>query len=153
VLKMSVSKRGANELRKGNYFIPDEEKEPYMVLGIEHSKSGKHGHAKNRIECIGLFNKKKMSVLVTEHDMIDVPEIVKKQGQFVDVDPENKIAHVMDLEDNNVYEVDYPMDEEEVDTLGKLQQLAENKDLLSEASCEYWDVMNKKFVTRVIINK
>jgi translation initiation factor 5A len=151
---MSISKRGANELRKGNYFIPDGEKEPYMVMGVEHSKSGKHGHAKNRIECVGLFNKKKISVLVTAHDMVDVPEIVKKQGQVVDVDGANKIAHVMDLDDNNVYEMDYPIDEEgDADTLKKLAEIEENKDLASNANCEYWDVMNKKFVTRITINK
>jgi translation initiation factor 5A len=150
---MSISKRQSNSLKKGNYFIPEGEHEPFLVLSIEHSKSGKHGHAKNRIECIGLFNKKKKSITNPADDMVDVPEIVKKQGQMISVNKNDQVAQVMNFEDSTVYDVDYPLDPDEVDVFKKLEQLEQDQDLCSVATCEYWETMGKKFLTRVSIEK
>jgi translation elongation factor P/translation initiation factor 5A len=143
----------ASKLKRGNYFINPEDNEPYMCQTNDHSKSGKHGHAKSRIGCVGLFSQKKKTLLFTADESLDVPEILKKTGQITDVDLNGKIVHVMDVEDYNTYEVAFPLDEEDVDTLGKLQRIAENPDLAGDSQIEYWDVLNKKFVTRVSINK
>lgn len=151
---MSITKRAGNTLRRGNYFIPDGEKEPFLVLNIEHSKSGKHGHAKNRVECISLFNKKKKSVLFPADDMVDIPEIIKKSGQLIDLDKTGQVAHVMDLADNNMYDVEYPLDmENDADLAKKIGELEVNPDDCSRAIVEFWDVMNKKFLTRISIEK
>ncbi len=151
---MSITKRAGNSLRRGNYFIPEGETEPFLVLGIEHSKSGKHGHAKNRVDCISLFNKKKKSVLFPADDMVDIPEIIKKTGQLIDLDKTNQIAHVMDLNDNNMYDVDYPLDmENDADLAKKISELEANPDDCSRAIVEYWDVLNKKFLTRITLEK
>ena len=51
--------------KKGNYFVPVGATEPFQVLTNDHSKSGKHGHAKSRIGCVGLFSGKKKSISMT----------------------------------------------------------------------------------------
>jgi translation initiation factor 5A len=146
-------KKNANQLKKGNYFISPEDNEPYLVQDNEHSKSGKHGHAKSRITCVGLFTTKKKQFLFTADEQIDIPEILKKNGQLVDIDPEKKLVHVMDVETYETYEVAYPLDDSETVSLNKLEQLSNNKDLLGESQVEFWDVLGRKFVTRVIINQ
>jgi translation initiation factor 5A len=148
-----MARTTAGKLKKGNYFINPEDNEPYLVQTNDHSKSGKHGHAKNRIGCIGLFSQKKKTLLFTADDSIDIPEILKKQGQLTSVDPQNKTVMIMDVADYNTYEVSYPFDEEDTQSLEKLQEIVDNPDLIGETTIEYWDVMNKKFITRVAINK
>lgn len=148
-----MGRTNASKLKRGNYFINPEDNEPYMCQTNDHSKSGKHGHAKSRIGCVGLFTQKKKTLLFTADESLDVPEILKKTGQVTSVDPTNRIINIMDVEDFNSYEVSYPLDEEEVDILNKLQQLVENPDLAGDTTIEYWDVLNKKFVTRVSFNK
>lgn len=150
---MSITKKQASQIKKGGYFMIEGESEPFMLLSSEHAKSGKHGHAKNRIECVGLFTGKRKSVNYASDEMLDVPEILKKQGQVVDINPDVKKVTIMDLQDLQTIEIDYPVDEEDTDVMTKLAQLVENKDLMGEAQVEYWDVMGKKFVTRVLITK
>jgi translation initiation factor 5A len=143
-----MARKSANNLKKGNYFIW--ENEPFMVLTNDHSKSGKHGHAKSRIGCRGLFTKKKKSLTMTADTNVEIPEILKRNGQLVDVDQSAQTASVMDNETYETFEVDFPLDEDDEVNLSKLRKVIEDPDLMGDTQIEFWDVMSRKFITRVI---
>jgi len=112
----------ATEIRKGTIIII--EKEPCTVKNFDISKTGKHGHAKVRIEAVGVFDNKKKVIVVPGHERFEVPLIKKLKGQVLSV-KEDK-ASVMDLESFETIEVTIPE--------GLKGQLAENENV------EYWDV-------------
>jgi translation initiation factor 5A len=142
---MSLRRTSANKLKKGNYFMVDGE--PCSVLATEHSKSGKHGHAKMRISCVGLFDKKKRSVMFTADSMVDMPEITKRSGQITDITDDTVI--VMDLESYETITCDWPTDEE--DAIKKLESLKSDPEKIGDSQAEFWDVIGKKIIRRVII--
>ncbi|MCP4764221.1 MAG: translation initiation factor IF-5A [archaeon] len=148
---MSLRKSPAGNLKKGNYFMVGEgaAAEPCMVLGTEHSKSGKHGHAKNRVSCVGLFDKKKRSLVFSSGGMVDIPEINKRSGQITNIT--EKTVVLMDLESFEEIEAIWPIDSD-VD-IKKLKQLMENIDDIGDSQVEYWDVVGRKIITRVMIQK
>ena len=143
-----MARKSANQLKKGNYFIYEDE--PYIVQSNDHSKSGKHGHAKSRIGCENLFTQKKKSFTFTANTTFDVPEIIKRSGQVVNINAADKMVTTMDLETYETIDIMYPVDDDEV-VLGKLQQLVDDPALMAESSVEFWTVMGKSFVTRVMI--
>jgi len=145
-----MARKSANNLKRGNYFVY--EGEPYLVLTNDHSKSGKHGHAKSRIGCQGLFTKKKKSLTMTADTNVDVPEIEKRVGQLVDIMENDQIVHVMDLETYETLEIMYPFEDDELN-LRKLKELIDDHDLQGESTIEFWTVMGRSFVTRVVLPK
>lgn len=145
-----MARKSASNLKKGNYYIY--EGEPYLVLSNDHSKSGKHGHAKSRIGCVGLFTKKKKSLTMTADTSVEVPEIEKKTGQLLDINENDQIVHIMDLETYESIEVMYPFEDDELN-LKKLTKLIGDHELQGECTIDFWTVMGKSFVTRVILPK
>jgi len=145
-----MARKSANNLKRGNYYIY--EGEPYLVLTNDHSKSGKHGHAKSRIGCVGLFTKKKKSLTFTADTNLEVPEIEKRVGQLVDIMENDQIVHVMDLETYETLEIMYPFEDDELN-LRKLKELMDDHDLQGESTIEFWTVMGRSFVTRVVLPK
>lgn len=146
---MSLRKSPAGNLKKGNYFMVGEgvAAEPCMVLGTEHSKSGKHGHAKNRVSCIGLFDKKKRSLVFSSGGMVDIPEINKRSGQITNVTTE--AVTLMDLESYEEIEALWPIDNDV--EIKKLKKLMGNLDDLGDSQAEFWNVVGRKIITRVMI--
>lgn len=69
---------------------------PCTVRSMDISKTGKHGHAKCRIEAIGIFDNKKRVLVVPGHERMEIPLIEKKKAQILSVTGER--ASVMDLE-------------------------------------------------------
>jgi translation initiation factor 5A len=141
-----MARKTASNLKKGNYYVY--EGEPFLVLSNAHSKSGKHGHAKSRIGCVGLFTKKKKSLTMTADTSVVIPEIEKRQGQLIDVMEEEKLCSVMDNENYETLEVMYPFDDDEVN-INKLNEVIKEGDY-GEVSIEFWTVMGKSFITRVV---
>ncbi len=140
---MSLRRIPAGNLKKGNYFLSDSE--VCNVLDVQHSKSGKHGHAKNRVSCVGLFDKKKRSLIFSSGAMVDVPEIKKSVGQITDVG--ETTVTIMDLETYETFDAEYPVDEV---ALKKVKALLENPDDIGESQAEYWDVVGRRLVTRIM---
>ena len=141
---MSLRKVPAGNLKKGSYFV-EENGEVCNVLDVQHSKSGKHGHAKNRVSCVGLFDKKKRSIVFSSGAMVDVPEINKSTGQITDITDDKVI--MMDLETFETFEANYPIDEI---PLRKINELKQDIESIGESQAEYWEVMGKKLVTRIL---
>jgi len=120
----------ATEAKVGISIIIDGE--PYTVRKTDTSKTGKHGHAKCRIEATGILSGQKKILAVPGHDKFEVPMIDKRKGQVLSVN-DNK-ASIMDLESYETLEVDYP---EEF-----------NGQLAANDNVEYWDVEGRKIIKR-----
>lgn len=107
------------------------ENEPYTIKKMDVSKTGKHGHAKVRIEATGIINDQKKVFVVPGHERIEIPMINKNKGQVLSVG--NKVS-VMNLESFETLEIDCP---EEIKN-----QLEENSNV------EYWDIEGRKIIKR-----
>jgi translation initiation factor 5A len=94
------------ELKEGRYVIIDDE--PCVIKGISHSKPGKHGSAKARVDAIGIFDNQKRSMVSPVTAKIYVPTVVRKTGQVLTVG-ENSVQ-LMDMGDYSTIEV--PITEE-----------------------------------------
>ncbi len=107
---------------------------PCTVRSNDISKTGKHGHAKCRMEVIGVFDGKKRVGVIPGHEKLEVPMVEKRKAQVLSVS-ENK-ASVMDLESFET--LDLPFKEELKDSLKEEKQV------------EYWDIEGQKAITRVL---
>lgn len=98
------------------------------------SKTGKHGHAKCRMEIIGIFDGKKRVNVVPGDEKLEVPLVEKRKAQVLSVS--EKSASVMDLESYETVDLPFPSNLKE--------KLAEEKQV------EYWDIEGKKSIMRVL---
>src|SRR6056297_3244114 len=121
----------ATEAKKGTNIIVDGNS--CTVKNIDISKTGKHGHAKCKIEAVGIINNQKKVFVVPGHEKLQVPNVEKRKAQVLSKG--DKKANIMDLENFETLEVQCP-DE------GVFEQLEEN------GNCEYWDVEGEKIIKR-----
>lgn len=110
------------------------EKEPYTVKKVDISKTGKHGHAKVRIEAVGIFSSQKKVFVTPGHDRLEVPLINKNKGQVLSIN--DKKANVMDLETFETFEI--PISPEM------------DKELKENSKVEYWEIDGRRLVKRKI---
>jgi len=71
------------ELKEGRYVIIDDE--PCIIKGISHSKPGKHGSAKARVDAVGIFDAQKRSIVQPVTTKIYVPTVERRTGQVLSV--------------------------------------------------------------------
>jgi translation initiation factor 5A len=121
----------ATEAKVGTNIIVDGM--PCTVKSIDVSKTGKHGHAKCRIEAVGIITGNKKVFVVPGHERLEVPLVEKRKAQVLSK-ADNKVS-VMDLESFETIEIVCP--EKEV-----YDSLEEN------GNCEYWDIEGEKIVKR-----
>jgi len=121
----------ATEIRVGTNILVDGV--PCVVKNMDVSKTGKHGHAKCRIEAVGIITGTKKVFVVPGHERIEVPSVDKRKGQILS--KADGKASIMDLESFETIEV--PCPDETV-----FAELEEN------GNCEYWDVEGEKIVKR-----
>ena len=120
----------ATEAKVGTNIILDGR--PSTVKKIDISKTGKHGHAKARIEAVGMIDGNKKIIVVPGHERLEVPLVDKRKGQVLSIG--DKIS-LMDLESFETIDVDCPEDEV--------------KSMLEEGgNAEYWDIEGVKIVKR-----
>ena len=113
---------GATEARVGTNIIY--EGTTYTIKKIDISKTGKHGHAKCRIEAVNMLTGSKKVFVVPGHDRFEVPLVNKNKAQVLSIKDDR--VSVMDLESFETIEVTVPEDLK--------GQLAENDNV------EYWDI-------------
>lgn len=121
----------ATEAKAGTNIVVDGM--PCVVKSIDISKTGKHGHAKCRVEAVGIIAGQKKVFVVPGHERLEVPLVDKRKAQVMSKS-DGKVT-LMDLESFETLEVDCP--DAEV-----FEQLEEN------GNCEYWDVEGEKIVKR-----
>jgi translation initiation factor 5A len=82
----------AGTLKEGGYVMMDGA--ACKIVGMQISRPGKHGHAKIRMEAIGLIDNKRRIEVFPGHDNKEVPIVEKENAQVLSV--ANGIANVMD---------------------------------------------------------
>jgi len=142
---MSIRRTEIQKLKSGQYIMVDEE--PCIIKATERSKSGKHGHAKVRVVCVGVFDNNKRSLTIPSGHMVEIPEIIKGTAQINFIE-ENSI-NIMDLETYESVDVNWPA-EENLKT--KIKELQADPGKMSLAQVEYWQLAGKTLINRVIIN-
>ena len=93
-----------NELKIGSFVLIDDV--PCKVVSTTHSKPGKHGAPKIRLEATGLIDGRRRSIVSSADSRVEVPIISKKNAQVISVS-ENK-ASVMDLESYETFDIEIP---------------------------------------------
>lgn len=126
-----MKKEHASGLKTGNYVIF--EGQAYIVKSIQISKTGKHGHAKARIEAVGIMDGRKIVKIMPGHDAVDVPIIEKKNAQVLSTHDE--VASVMDMESYETFDMKIPEELKE--------QVKEGVQVL------YWTVLNDRIIKQV----
>ncbi|MFX0038610.1 MAG: translation initiation factor IF-5A [Promethearchaeota archaeon] len=142
---MSIRRTEIQKLKTGQYIMVDEE--PCIIKSTERSKSGKHGHAKVRVTCVGMFDNNKRSLTIPSGHMVEVPEITKGNAQINFIE-ENSI-NIMDLESYESFDVKWPQEEE---LKSKLKELQSNPSKISTTQVEYWQLAGKTLINRVFSN-
>ncbi len=119
----------ATEVKSGTAIIVDGVS--CIVRSIDISKTGKHGHAKCRIEAVGILKGQKKVFVIPGHDRLEVPNLDKRKGQVLSVGDN---VSLMDMESFET--LDVPCDDE------LKSQLEANSNV------EYWDVEGDKIIKR-----
>ena len=109
---------------------------PCITKSNDISKTGKHGHAKCRIEAISILDGKKKDFACGGHDRLDCPLIEKKRAQLLSI-AENK-ASIMDMESFETTEIAMPAEDELRNELHEGDQV------------EYWTIEGARIIKRKI---
>jgi translation initiation factor 5A len=125
---MNTTMEEVVKLRKGRYIVVDDH--PCKIVNIQTSATGKHGHAKSRIDSISLFDGSKKILLKPSDAKVDVPIVEKKQAQVLSVSGKN--VQLMDLASYETFDLEIP----------------ENMALNPSETIYYWIVMGKRLLER-----
>jgi translation initiation factor 5A len=128
---MTTKNVGANTLKSGSYLII--EGVACKVGSIQVSRPGKHGHAKMRIEGVGIMDGKKRITVLPGHDNVEVPVIEKLSAQVLSVKGNN--ANVMDAETYETFDIKIP-DELKADCVAGCNIL-------------YWQVLKDRLMKQI----
>ncbi|MEA3295057.1 MAG: translation initiation factor IF-5A [Euryarchaeota archaeon] len=102
-------------LKEGRYVIIDDE--PCVIKSVSHSKPGKHGSAKARVDAVGIFDNQKRSLISPVTQKIYVPLVERKNGQVLSIS--NNTAQIMDMSDYSTIELPIPDEYKNVVEAGK----------------------------------
>ncbi|MFH1173726.1 MAG: translation initiation factor IF-5A [archaeon] len=126
-----VIQKSVGSLQKGNYIVIDGV--ACSVSGTQVSRPGKHGHAKVRLDAVGLIDGKKKQIVMPGHDNVDVPIIEKKTAQVLSVHEDT--ANVMDAETYETFDLKIP---------------EELKDECRDGvSILYWEILTDKVMKQI----
>ena len=115
IINATEARVGTNIIHDGVFFT---------VKKMDVSKTGKHGHAKCRIEAVNMFTGNKKIFIIPGHDKLEVPLVKKNKAQILSIS--DGTASVMDLETFETIDIDIPADFD--------AELNENDNV------EYWDI-------------
>jgi len=125
----------AGALRKGGHCML--KGKPCKISEISISKTGKHGHAKAALTGVDIFTGKKYEDMCpTSHNM-EVPNVVRKEFQLLDCDPDSGSMSVLLDNGDTKDDLNLPKDTEgDRETAEKIQAaFDEGKSLLMTVLC------------------
>lgn len=93
------------KLKEGRFVIIDDE--PCRIVGFSTSAPGKHGHAKAKIDAVGLFDSQKRTITLPTNAKIEVPIIERGSAQVLAIVSNN--AQLMDLNTYETFELPIPI--------------------------------------------
>lgn len=103
---MAVEMTEVGRLKEGRFIVVD--CEPCRIVGYTTSAPGKHGHAKAKIDVIGLFDNQKRTVLKPTSAKIEVPMIERGNAQVLALLANT--VQLMDLATYETFELLIPME-------------------------------------------
>ena len=89
------------KLKEGRYVVVEDE--PCKIVSIATSKPGKHGAAKSRIDCIGIFDGVKRSIVQPVSAKTYVPIVERKMAQVISI--AGTAVQLMDVKDFDMFEL------------------------------------------------
>ncbi|HOD86212.1 MAG TPA: translation initiation factor IF-5A [Methanoculleus sp.] len=95
------------KLKEGRYVVVDDE--PCRIVSIATSKPGKHGAAKSRIDCMGVFDGVKRSIVQPVSAKIYVPVVERKIAQVISI--AGTTVQLMDVKDFEMFELNVTAEE------------------------------------------
>lgn len=122
---------GAGQLKPGSYVIFDGV--ACIIKSIQTSKTGKHGHAKARIEAVSIVGERKIIKVMPAHDNVEVPIIEKENAQVLSI--HGDAATVMDMKTYETFDLKIP------------EELKE--DLKEGVQVLYWIILGDKVIKQV----
>ena len=128
---MAVTHKASGSVKKGDTVVLDGA--PCNVTNIQVSRPGKHGHAKVRLEGVGIIDGKKRQIVMPGHDDVEIPLVDKRNAQILSVSGDT--ANVMDMESYETFDVKIPNELK--------KEVAEGKNIL------YWILMGEKLLKQV----
>lgn len=102
-------------LKEGKYVIIDDE--PCVIKSLSHSKPGKHGSAKARVDAVGIFDNQKRSIISPVTQKIYVPLVERKNGQVISISGD--VVQIMDMGDYSTIELTIPDEYKDKIDIGK----------------------------------
>lgn len=102
-------------LKEGRYVIIDDE--PCVIKSLSHSKPGKHGSAKARVDAVGIFDNQKRSIISPVTQKIYVPLVERKNGQVISISGD--VVQIMDMGDYSTIELTLPDEYKDKIEVGK----------------------------------
>ena len=128
---MTIKQQEISELKVGSYIMMDGA--PCKISKMDRSAPGKHGHAKYRLEAIGILDSRKRTTIMSGHNKVQVPIIEKKDAQVLSISGDK--AQVMDLETYETFDLAVPQELK--------GQVKANQKVL------YWDVVGTKVLKQI----
>ena len=125
---MSTKQTTIGSLKPGRYAIFDGV--PCVIKKMDKSSTGKHGHAKFRIEAVSMMDGKKIITVLPGHDPIESPIIEKKNAQILSI--HGDVANVMDMETYETFDLKIPED---------LKSVVKENDMVI-----YWIILDNKIM-------
>jgi len=101
---MTIKIVSIGDLDKGDYVIL--EGAACKVTGKQTSRPGKHGHAKVRMEGVGIIDGKKRIIVAPGHDNVEVPIVEKKAAQVLSINGD--MANAMDNTSYETFDIKIP---------------------------------------------
>ncbi len=128
---MTTKFASAGSLKEGSNIVI--EGAACRVVSIQISRPGKHGHAKIRLEAVGIIDEKKRVIVMPGHDNVEVPIIEKKTAQVLSIAGDS--ANVMDAESYETFDLKIP---------------AELKgEITGGSNILYWQILGDKVMKQV----
>jgi translation initiation factor 5A len=103
---MGVELTEVGKLREGKFIVIDGE--PCKILGFATSAPGKHGHAKAKIDAVGLFDGQKRSIVRPTSAKVEVPIVERGNAQVLAIVESS--AQLMDLSSYESFELPIPLE-------------------------------------------
>ena len=130
---MATKVSEVKSLKVGKFVVIDGE--PCKVVSMQIAKTGKHGHAKARVEGVGILDGQKRTLVSPVDAKVDLPITEKKSAQILAF--VGSQIQLMDMETYSTFELPRPKKGEVEGTM------------VEGAEVEVLDVMGRRKITRV----
>ena len=140
---ISIKRMEIQKLREGKYMMIDGQ--PHVIKAKDKSDGGKHGSAKFKMTCIGMFDQVKRVKHYPRGKKVEIPEVFKRTAQISSI--EDNFISIMDQETFKQFDVDWPKNSE---LRARFEELSANPSKMAETCVEYWQLAGKALIMKFL---